>query len=634
MSQINHYSFNPFHNVGDIEIDLNNDNTNDLFFINRMNFDGPDIFIFGSDNCFFNIYNNDIDTLSLGDTISNNLVYENDTTFFTEFLQEGSQVMRDNLFFGFKLIISSNTYYGWMRFKSDGWNVSLKDYCINTIPNEYIVVGDSIPQAVENIVLKDINNYFDGRAILITCNNPFNEENIIEYRGFIVKNSLINTFNLDSAKNNSNYFSFYTPLTLLNNIELNEFSIDSDGDLITNLVDYNCVFLSLVDNGIDTNYVLSDFSNKVIISERLEAINSLALIDIDNNNNSSDIKLSFSPWNHNNGIGEYRLIFSDRNINDTLTIDDLINTNNYISIGLTDTTNHILVSNLIDYNNNIIGEDIAYNVYLLSIPDSTTYDIASYKMMEWAFVLDNPNLFYPTNSNYYGFQYYDIPDTTLSGNFVETFYKLDINDDNINDIEIYYYLVVSPGGYSGILKVTPLNNNEILNFNSVIVEGRYQYNNTLNWTNSQQTIYSKYSSGPFSNIIDAGLSDIKRYLPFKVNLANDTLIGYIEIIPNHSLPAVTIMGYGYYGLNPTSVKDFETNNISLYPNPVKDILNIDINSLIDTKIKIYNLNGELVLQKDCINNKQINLNEFTNGIYLVQIINKKEIINKKVIIHK
>ena len=70
-------------------------------------------------------------------------------------------------------------------------------------------------------------------------------------------------------------------------------------------------------------------------------------------------------------------------------------------------------------------------------------------------------------------------------------------------------------------------------------------------------------------------------------------------------------------------------NIQIYPNPVKDILNIkgDYSSL-----EIYNLYGELVLTSNAKRN--INTESLSNGIYLVKIKDDKAFSISKIIVSK
>lgn len=77
--------------------------------------------------------------------------------------------------------------------------------------------------------------------------------------------------------------------------------------------------------------------------------------------------------------------------------------------------------------------------------------------------------------------------------------------------------------------------------------------------------------------------------------------------------------------------------INIYPNPSSDIiaLNIDQNNLTDLTLNIYNVTGSLVktiLLKQ--NQQQINVNDLSSGIYLVEIKSKEWTEKQKLIIQR
>lgn len=68
------------------------------------------------------------------------------------------------------------------------------------------------------------------------------------------------------------------------------------------------------------------------------------------------------------------------------------------------------------------------------------------------------------------------------------------------------------------------------------------------------------------------------------------------------------------------VNSFDKNSLSIYPNPVKDVLNVSYKSEI-AEAKIYNLLGQEVLSKT-INSGDFNLNvsSLATGSYVVKLI--------------
>ncbi len=80
-----------------------------------------------------------------------------------------------------------------------------------------------------------------------------------------------------------------------------------------------------------------------------------------------------------------------------------------------------------------------------------------------------------------------------------------------------------------------------------------------------------------------------------------------------------------------SSSNFSQNNleVKLYPNPVRDILNIEIENDIQS-IEIYNIQGQKVLSS---NQKQINVSDLATGMYMVRIQDIDDnIATKKIVI--
>jgi ELWxxDGT repeat protein len=87
---------------------------------------------------------------------------------------------------------------------------------------------------------------------------------------------------------------------------------------------------------------------------------------------------------------------------------------------------------------------------------------------------------------------------------------------------------------------------------------------------------------------------------------------------------------------PTSISDISKNiSFNLYPNPTKDILHIELNTILnDNKtVTIANILGEVVLTETATSNRfSINTNNLISGVYFVTISNKGKQSTKKIII--
>ena len=71
---------------------------------------------------------------------------------------------------------------------------------------------------------------------------------------------------------------------------------------------------------------------------------------------------------------------------------------------------------------------------------------------------------------------------------------------------------------------------------------------------------------------------------------------------------------------------FQSNSLKIYPNPVKDIANLEIGTMESTLlITISDLNGKIVYTKSLSSTndfikEQINMSRFASGIYTVTVL--------------
>ena len=72
--------------------------------------------------------------------------------------------------------------------------------------------------------------------------------------------------------------------------------------------------------------------------------------------------------------------------------------------------------------------------------------------------------------------------------------------------------------------------------------------------------------------------------------------------------------------SPNNINEIEANDIlSVYPNPVNDILNVFINTDVEVNLNIYNSLGQKVYSINSWNNHlEIDWSEFPKGVYLIQ----------------
>ena len=128
---------------------------------------------------------------------------------------------------------------------------------------------------------------------------------------------------------------------------------------------------------------------------------------------------------------------------------------------------------------------------------------------------------------------------------------------------------------------------------------------------------------------------------FRDNSSSDTLNTYDGGDPNN-----TNFQAAYYYVDDISVvKDTTTGiseidysiNTSIYPNPNKGILNIELDSELKQKrisYKLINIISQEILEPNIISETQIDLRDFSNGIYLLRIEIENQTFTKKIILYK
>jgi len=85
------------------------------------------------------------------------------------------------------------------------------------------------------------------------------------------------------------------------------------------------------------------------------------------------------------------------------------------------------------------------------------------------------------------------------------------------------------------------------------------------------------------------------------------------------------------------VKNIEKEFFSIYPNPAENLITINFKTKIDTRViiyKIYNLQGQLILENNLSPDKHIDVSNLLSGIYLIKLTINKQFYIQKLIIKK
>ncbi len=143
------------------------------------------------------------------------------------------------------------------------------------------------------------------------------------------------------------------------------------------------------------------------------------------------------------------------------------------------------------------------------------------------------------------------------------------------------------------------------------------------------------------NVISDVVTGIKRDIVATRALDTGESSDYVFLFQEYAIPVIWARGNGatntlaYHGTNKGSmsmttqvlgVSELQTLKFSLYPNPVKDKLNIVLSSETNNAtVTIYNVLGNKVMNKS-LNNvfNKIDISNLSSGIYLVKVVDGKD----------
>ena len=68
--------------------------------------------------------------------------------------------------------------------------------------------------------------------------------------------------------------------------------------------------------------------------------------------------------------------------------------------------------------------------------------------------------------------------------------------------------------------------------------------------------------------------------------------------------------------------NIQIENISIYPNPIINMLNVNIGANSDLNYSIFNITGQIILKGKFISsNNRVNFSELSKGVYFLQVLN-------------
>ena len=328
--------------------------------------------------------------------------------------------------------------------------------------------------AVTNVKINDISNFGDGRDISVNFTRPQNDNNISNYRVFIVKTKDANNFTLTTANNLSS--SYYTTVNKSGNNgdtlsgTLTSSSRDSSGDYIKNGVPYTAFVLS-VSNTNSTANKLSSASSSVTLSPYTVTIPVITQVDdVNDYGDGRDLRVSFNKVSDESNINSYRIFFvrASNYSNFTLTKANNLSSSYYTQVNKTGyNLTQVLSSGVRDTDGYAIQNGVSYRVFVMAVAKNSGDNVLS--SVSNAITLSNNNI--GTISNLYTS---DVSDNNNGRDLYVSFTKV-ADESYISQ----YRIMVVPSDFYSSFNLSDANNVSSSNYTIVNKSGNYTYAQTL-----------------------------------------------------------------------------------------------------------------------------------------------------------
>lgn len=343
----------------------------------------------------------------------------------------------------------------------------------NSSPKITLTNMSSVPE-VTNVKISDISDFGDGRDISVSFTRPQNDNNISNYRVFIVKTKDANNFSLTTANNLSS--SYYTTVNKSGSNggtlsgTLTSSSRDSSGDYIKNGVSYTAFVLSVSNNNSAVNK-LSSVSSSVTLSAN--TVTSPVITQVDDVNDygdGRDLRVSFNKISNESNISSYRIfvVKASNYSNFTLTKANSLSSSYYTQVNKTGyNITQVLSSGARDTDGYAIQNGVSYRVFVMAVATNSGNNVLS--SASNAFTLYSSNV--GAVSNLYAS---DVNDYGNGRDLYVSFTKA-ADESNIS----HYRIMVVPTAYYSSFSLSDANNVSSSNYTTVSKLGNNTYGQAL-----------------------------------------------------------------------------------------------------------------------------------------------------------
>jgi hypothetical protein len=269
------------------------------------------------------------------------------------------------------VIVNSVPYTVFILSEADGVNA-----VTNTLSSGSASVTLEIPaDTCSNIAGADIGDLGGGLDLEVSFDAAGNEATLAEYRIMVVKSPNSGAFDLTAAIAVTP--GDFTSVTLTGGPSYTQAlaaaANDVDGDPVSNGVDYNIFVLNVADGTNATLDQLSGPSNMVTLYRLADPATNLMGIDVDDQNGSEDVQVTFDAAFDEATIGEYRLIVISTVASGLFSqpLAESLGATQYHAVTPTGAGSYTvtLPAGLLSASGTAVPSGISYNIFILSVAD-------------------------------------------------------------------------------------------------------------------------------------------------------------------------------------------------------------------------------------------------------------------------
>lgn len=327
---------------------------------------------------------------------------------------------------------------------------------------------------VTNVKMSDINDFGDGRDVSVSFTRPQNDNNISNYRVFIVKTKDANNFSLTTANNlSSNYYttvekSGSNGSTLV--VTLSSSTRDTSGDFIKNSESYTAFVMSVSSTNSVVNK-LSPASSSVTLTVSTPIITQVD--DVNDFGDGRDLRVNFNKVSDESNINSYRIFVVRANnySNFTLTKANSLSNSYYTQVNKTgNNITQVLSTGAKDTDGYAIQNGISYRVFVMAVANNSANNVLS----------SASNMISLLNNNVGAVSNLNASDVSDYGNGRDLFVSFNkaVDESTINH---YRIMVVPTANYSNF-SLTDANSVSSSNYTTVNKSGKSTYEQALSET--------------------------------------------------------------------------------------------------------------------------------------------------------